>query len=100
MAAVRTWDGVKRRWRFSKLGQRFYRDSQDAFAVTCLVYANLVRISNSVYNDTNVPKSTATELGEIKPPSPMAVDQLVEVKRVTEQFLVSLQFNDWGDGRS
>ena len=24
MATVRTWDGVKRRWRFSKLGQHFY----------------------------------------------------------------------------
>ena len=33
-ATVRTWDGVQRKWRFTKAGQEFYKDSEDRYVVT------------------------------------------------------------------
>ena len=51
LATVRSWDGVKRRWRFTKIGQQFYRDSQDSYVVTFPVNMSLVRLNGSIYSD-------------------------------------------------
>ena len=75
MATVRSWDGVKRRWRFSNIGHHFYRDSQDSYVVTFPVNMSLVRLSGSIHSDASVLKSTATSLGEIKLPSLMPDDE-------------------------
>ena len=97
MATVRSWDGVKRRWRFTKIGQHFYRDSQDSYVVTFPVNMSLVSLNDSVYSDASVLKSTTTSLGEIKLPSLMPDDeQLAEVKRLTEQFIANLPADDEG----
>ncbi len=47
-ATVRSRDGVRRRGRFTKLGQLFYRDSKDTYVVTFPVNVSLVRISRSI----------------------------------------------------
>ena len=96
-ATAKTWDGVKRQWHFTKIGQRFYRDSQDSYVVTCPVNMSLVRLNGSIYSDASVLKSTATSLGEIKLPSLMPDDdQLAEVRRLTEQFVANLRVDDEG----
>ena len=92
---IRTWDGVQRRWRFTKLGHEFYRDSTDNYVVTFPIITTLVRTSGSVYEDTSVVKSTATALGEIKLPTLMSDDdQIAEVKRRAEEFIASLPEDD------
>ena len=99
MSTVRTWDGGKRRWRFTKIGQHFYRDSKDSYVVTFPVNMSLARLSGSIYSDASLLKSTATSLGEIHSPSLMADDeQLAEAKRLTEQFIANPGRRRWTKG--
>ena len=96
-ATVRSWDGVRRMGRFTKLGQLFCRDSKDPYVVTFPVNVSLFRINRSMYHNTSVLKSTATSSGEIKLPSLMPDDeQLAEVKRFTEQLIENLPVDDEG----
>jgi len=94
-STLRTWDGRRRRWNFTKTGKEFYKNSLDRFVVTIPVIQTLVRTKNkdrSIYTtDTSVLKSTATPLGEISLPTLMPdEEQLAEVKRRAQAYLDSL----------
>jgi hypothetical protein len=71
LTTVRSWDGVNKRWRFRRLGRKFYRVSQDSYAVTFPVHTTLVQVSGSVCEDATVLKSTATVLCESQTPTLM-----------------------------
>ena len=90
-ATVRTWDTVKRRWRFTKTGQEFYKDSVDRYVVTFPMKQVRMKDGHVAFERDGVLKSTATALGEISLPTLMPEDQqLAEVKRQTEAFIASL----------
>ena len=96
-SAVRTWDGVQRRWRFTRLGLKYYAESQDSYVVTFPVHAVLIRTNASQFEDNTVLKSTATSLGEIRLKTLMPdAEQLAEVKRLTEEYLAGLPVDDEG----
>ncbi len=90
-ATVRTWDGVKKAWRFTKTGQEFYRDSVDRFVVSFPVKEMHIVNGDIAWEKETVLKSTATPLGEITLPTLMPEEQqLAEVKRRADAFVASL----------
>ena len=95
LATVRSWDGVKRQWRFTKLGQKFYHESQDSCVVTFPAKASRVRVSGTVYSADTVVKSTETELGIVKLRTLMSdADHITEVKRRVAEYLRSLPIDE------
>ncbi len=65
--------------------------------MTFPVLTSLVRINGAVYSVSNVVKSTATELGEIKLSTFVSDDvQVAEDKRRAEEFIASLLVDDEG----
>ena len=98
LSTVRTWDNVNRRWRFTKLGQQYYKDSKDHYVVTFPVHTTLVRVNGSLFHVDSVLHSTAVGLGEIAVPSLMPdAEQLVEVRRQTAEFIASLSADREGE---
>ena len=90
-AAVSIWDGVQRKWRFTRLGLKYYAESQDMYVVTFPVQSVLIRTNGTQFESDTDLKSTATSLGEIKLRTLMPeAEQLAEVKRLTEAFLAGL----------
>ena len=94
-ATVRTWDNIRRDWRFTRIGRAYYAESKDHFVVTFPAVASLVRLNGSVYMDKTVVKSTALTLGEIAVPSLMPSDeQLALVRAKTAEFISTLPRDD------
>ena len=97
-ASVQIWDAINRKWRFTKLGHKYYGESQDKYVVTFPVRSTLLRINGSIYSDESVVKSTAVSLGEITVPHLMSVEeQLAVVKWRTAEYIASLELDDDGE---
>ena len=90
--AVRIWDGVKRDWRFTALGKKFYKESMDRYVITFPVIQTLIRINGTESMDFTVIRSTAVEeIGEITLPTLMPEEeQLAEVKRRALAYIANL----------
>ena len=90
-ATVRSWDPVRSKWRYTKLGKDFYKDSQDSYVVTFPVKEIHIEDGEVVWEKDTVLKSTAVDLGEISLPMLMPdAEQLAEVKRRAEAYVNSL----------
>ncbi len=90
-SAVRVWDGVKRDWRFTKLGCNFYTESTDRYVITFPMMQTVIRYNASVWEESTVLKSTALEeVGEITVSTLMPEEeQLAEVKRRALHYITS-----------
>lgn len=90
-ATVRTWDGVRRQWRFTKAGKDYYKDSVDRYVVSFPTKLIHMKNGQQVWERGSALKSTATPLGEISLSTLMPEEeQLAEVKRRAQAFLDSL----------
>ncbi len=89
---LRSWDGVKREWRFTRTGKAYYKNSPDKYIVRFHVVEMVVRTNRSVWAEKSVLPSTATDLGEMEVPAlwPQA-RQLEEIKRRAREWLRSLE---------
>ena len=98
-AGVRSWDPVRREWRYTKLGRDFYKDATDSYVVTFPVKEMHIVDGEVVWEKDTVLKSTAVDLGEISLPTLMPeAEQLTEVKRRAKAYVDSLPEQD-GAGR-
>jgi hypothetical protein len=94
-ATVRRWDGMKRQWRFAKLGQRFYYGSQDTCAVTLPAIMTIARIKGSGYKHDTVAESNETALDTLRLTTLMPeAEQLTEVKRRVAECLSTLETDE------
>lgn len=97
---VRTWDGVRRQWRFTKAGQEYYKDSKDRYVVSFPVKEVHIVDGAVVWEKDTVLQSTATPLGEIALPTLMPDDeQLAEVKRRAQAYIDGLPEEPGLDGK-
>ncbi len=87
-ATVRSWDGVKRQWRFTKLGQKFYQERHDSYVVIFPAKASRVRVTGAVHSSDAVAKSADTKVGVVKLPTLMPdAKQLAEAKRRVAEYV-------------
>ncbi len=88
---LRSWDGVKREWRFTRAGRAYYKNSPDRYVVRFHTVEVVVRTNRAIWAEKSVLPSTATDLGEIEVPAlwPQA-RQLEEIKRRAREWLASL----------
>ncbi len=81
--AVRIWDGVKRDWRFTALGKKYYKESTDRYVITFPVTQTLIRINGTEWMDYTVIESTATDIGEITiPTKSVGIHRFIAFERV------------------
>ena len=90
-ATTRTWDALRRQWRFTKTGRLFYAESRDNYTITFPVTTVFIHSNGTVYErpgDWLASTSDKVGLGEIALPTLMPeAEQLAEVRRRAEEYV-------------
>ena len=98
MMVLRSWDGVKRDWKFTRAGKAFYKNSPDKYIIRFHVVEIVVRSNKTMWAEKSILPSTATPLGEVEVPATWSQErQLEELKRRAREWLASLESWDIED---